>query len=917
MIFPSGNRAVVQGDNIGNTATVDARVLEDDTLAPTGFQEPSADGAGFNIPVGALSKELYQINGVAPPSPATMRPGDEVTYRITYDLPTHNFEQFRLIDYLPLPVFSATTVTTFQDVVSAASPAVGEAKFGPDDTLRGFLDSNGLNLPINGARVPVLTSDASGNLIQFNYGDFDTDGSIPDAPQTVDILFTVEVSDAPFANGLLLTNQAQALESTTSQEASTSDAINQITLNEPELVITKGIESSSNPNASIDPDPVGDPVDSNLLDADAGDTVSFVITLENEGDASAFDVNVWDSAPAELTACTITSVTIDGVAATFSGDLFNAGNPLVLDNAIPEGQRARIDYDCTLAAGVAPRQIINNSATANWTAAAGASQAFADISDDAEITIADPELSKTAVSVNPGPAGSDVVPGDVISYQLTVTLPEGTTPGATIEDALPAGFNYVAGSVAINSAGFAGTISNDPPSVGGSAQTPLFGFGDITATGTAGTADNSFLLTYDVLVLDDGANAALNSPQNKTNTATLDYSGNPGGGISDDHTVQFREPELDLGKSINPSIDRQGGDTVTITLTLENTGTADALDIMVEDVLDTSVFDGTTISNVITPTGFNNTATGSTMRWESTAPLAVGATREFLFDVVLQDDVLTGSTFTNTALAVGYSQLSGVAQRRRTEDNGFGDVSTTAVDGNKFATAGSEPSSNTSGSPSQGLVGEVISYELRYTLPTGLTEDGSADDAIIRDILPTGLAYQANSATIQATAATLTGSQYGSIPTVVTNIDPDPDFSVVVNELRFNLGDITNTGDGSEEIVIQFDALVENIAGNSLGAVITNRSRLQYRDADNDVNNFDRTHDLRIIEPQFVDFTKTATPATGQAGDTIDYQVVFQASNGADTNTAFDVVMNDQLPADMDPGRELDLNVRLRRLPAA
>ncbi len=894
--LPSGNRAVVQGDNIGNTASVDARVLQDDTLAPTGFQEASGDGAGFNIPVGALSKELYRINDAPPPSPATMRPGDAVTYRITYNLPTHNFEQFRLIDYLPLPVFSATTVNTFQDEVSAASPAVGVAKFGPADTLRDFLNSNGLNLPINGGRVPVLTSDASGNLIQFNYGDFDTDGGIPDAPETVDILFTVEVSDAPFANGLLLTNQAQALESTTSQEASTSDAINQITLNEPELVITKGIESSSNPSASIDPDPVGDPVDNNLLDADAGDVVRFVITLDNEGDASAFDVNVWDSAPAELTACSINAVTIDGVGATFSGDLFDVANPLILDDAIPEGQRALIEYDCTLAAGVAPRQLIDNLATANWTAAAGASQAFADISDDAEITVADPELSKTAVAVNPGPAGSDVVPGDVITYQLTVTLPEGNIPGVTIEDALPSGFSYVGGSVAINSAGFTGTISNDPPTVGGSAQTPLFSFGDITATGTAGTSENGFLLTYDVLVLDDVANAALNSPQNKTNTATLDYSGNPGGGISDNHTVQFREPELTLGKSVNPSTGLQGGDTVTVTLTLENTGTADALDITVSDVLDNTVFNTATVTNLSTPAGFTNTASGATNSWDSTAALAAGASQVFSFDVELQDDVLTGSTFTNTADVVGFSQLSGVPERRQTDDNGSDDLSTTAVATSKTLIDDSEPST---ANPAESVIGEVVRFQLAFTMPTGITLDGSGgDNAIIRDILPTGLAYQTGTATIQSTAASdpvLSGSVSGNIATTETAISP----TIAGNELRFNLGDITNTGDGSEQIVIRFDALVQNIAGNDLGVVRTNRGRLRYRDSDGSNIDIDDTQNLRILEPQFSTFTKTAAPATGQAGDTIDYEVVFQASNAADTATAFDVVVSDQLPADM------------------
>lgn len=1188
--FPSGNPAVVQGDSIGNTATVDVRVLEDSTLTPTGFQEASGDGAGFNIPVGVLSKTLYEINGATPPVPAVMRPGDAVTYRITYELPTHNFEQFRLIDYLPLPVFSATSVSTFQDVVDAASPPIGEAKFGPADTLRGFLQSNGLNLPINGARIPVLTSDVSGNLIQFNYGDFDTDGAVPDAPETVDILFTVEVSDRPFADGLLLTNQAQALESTTSQEASTSDAINQILLNEPELVITKGIVGSDNANSSLDPTPVGDPADSNLLDGDAGDVVSFVITLDNEGGASAFDVNVWDSAPAELIACGVTAVTIDGSPATFTGDLFDAGNPLILDNPLPDGQRAQISYDCTLSSAVSPREVINNTATANWRAAAGATVPFPDITDDATtITIADPELDKTVEAIAPGPMITNVVPGDVVTYRLLVTLPEGTTPGVTLDDVLPSGFDYIAGSVAVDTAGFGGSVTNASPTNAGSTSSPIFDLGDVTVTANNNASDDSFVVTYDVRVLDAAANDGLPVAQNKTNTATLDFTGNPGGGISDDASVDFLEPELTISKLVSPSTGLEGGDTVTVTLTVENTGTASALDISVSDVLDNAVFDTGTVGNLSTAAGYSNVSFGVTNRWDAdaTTALAAGDSATFSFTVDLAPGVLAGSTFTNTADVVGYSQEGPISERRETSDTGSDDLSTAlptltklidsvspqpavgnvvpgdvvtyrlqvtlpvgttpgafiedtlpagfeylagtvAVDltgfagsvtnnppivsgtaqvpiftlGDVSAADNNNPADNTfavvfdarvldvaandglpvaqtktntatldftgnpsggisdtasidflepsltiskSVSPSTGLqggdtvtvtltvdnlgtapaldvvlsdvldsnvfdtntvsisttpagysntsigvtntwesnpavalspgasavfsftvelapavltgssftntanviaysqegvvsnrrstansgsdnfstiavalsktlsddseassadsaqsvVGEVVTFQLAFTMPTGTTLDGSlGDNAIVRDILPDGLDYQAGSATIQSTAAdgtVLSGSSYGNIATAETAIVP----AIVGDELRFDLGDITNTGDGTEQLVIRFDAVVENIAGNTLGTVRTNRGRLSYEDSSGSSVDIDDTQTVLVLEPQFTSFSKTATPNTGQAGQVIDFDVVMQASGAANTATAFDVLLTDQLPADM------------------
>ncbi len=75
-----------------------------------------------------------------------IEPGDTVTYRLQYTLTTSDFEDLFLNDYLPLPVFDVGDpdddgtpgpAWVFDDVISAAAPASGHAKFGPADT---FLD---------------------------------------------------------------------------------------------------------------------------------------------------------------------------------------------------------------------------------------------------------------------------------------------------------------------------------------------------------------------------------------------------------------------------------------------------------------------------------------------------------------------------------------------------------------------------------------------------------------------------------------------------------------------------------------------------------------------------------------------------------------------------------------------------------
>ncbi|MDB5387650.1 MAG: hypothetical protein JWM11_3296, partial [Planctomycetaceae bacterium] len=193
--YPSGDRSVDQGDVLTNSVDIHGDLLSVANLTtPTGQSEDDTSGASVQIARGTISKTIYAINGnTTLPSPLQITPGDTVTYRLTATLPSSDVENFTLSDFLPLPIFNASELGAFDDVTSAAVPAAGHAKFGPSDTLRG----------ISGI-VPAFSSDAVGNSLQFSYGDYDDP---LDEASTADILFTVTVSNAPFADGLFLTNQ--------------------------------------------------------------------------------------------------------------------------------------------------------------------------------------------------------------------------------------------------------------------------------------------------------------------------------------------------------------------------------------------------------------------------------------------------------------------------------------------------------------------------------------------------------------------------------------------------------------------------------------------------------------------------------------------------------------------------------------
>jgi len=103
--IPSGDASVDQGDVLANDVRIVGDLLTTGTLLPNGNSEDDTSSAGLSIGTGTLSKSVYAVNGGAPGDPVRVKPGDAVTYRITYRLPISDVENLEFNDYLPLPVF--------------------------------------------------------------------------------------------------------------------------------------------------------------------------------------------------------------------------------------------------------------------------------------------------------------------------------------------------------------------------------------------------------------------------------------------------------------------------------------------------------------------------------------------------------------------------------------------------------------------------------------------------------------------------------------------------------------------------------------------------------------------------------------------------------------------------------------------
>ena len=211
--YPSGRPTLDQGDRLDNQVAVRGSVRANANPASILGEEEDTSSAEVTIVTGDILKTVYAINGALGPNsaavdPATgelvgpayannvsVRPGDVVTYRIRYSLPTGDVEQFRISDFLPLPVFNVTSFSTaFVSTIDAVAPSTGTAKYGPDHTFSRIPSNTPPDV------TPSVTVDNAANSITFDFGTYNDPP--PEQQMLVDLLLSVAITDAPMADGL-------------------------------------------------------------------------------------------------------------------------------------------------------------------------------------------------------------------------------------------------------------------------------------------------------------------------------------------------------------------------------------------------------------------------------------------------------------------------------------------------------------------------------------------------------------------------------------------------------------------------------------------------------------------------------------------------------------------------------------------
>ncbi len=1016
------------GDTLVNDVTLQGDIQRQQPgglFLDTNRQVSDASSVPLNVADIASTKSVVARNGQAPgPGPLVLTPGDTVTYRLKVTFPTGDIQGFNLSDYLPTPVYDVAWEASggtnpnafeFSGGAPGSLPPAGQFSYGSQHNAPLLVD----NL--------LKTGPATNNLVATI-----ADSSDPgNTPTTVDIYYTVTVTGAAIDDRLPITNIATA-SSVDSNGVSRPTQIAPVTgeVLAPSLRIRDGIVVTSRDSlggalaatyspalntagatfpAALGASPFTGTVnssgisvaggngstgavsngalDSNVTGLDAGDTIRFVMVIENIGTSyrGAFNVQLRDELPAGLSFTPGSLRIVDGSGALIGytrpdgspasqADIFSAGGVQLSDpgptpedpltgagggaidgyNASSGRNIAVVSFDATVDAGaysllvggiltnVAVLEDYSNVPSGGTSYLPGTTTLI----DNATVALRGASVSKSIVSTSESSTtGTNVAIGEIVRYRVQVTVPEGNLANFRLVDSLPAGITFLGDGTAtapIFSSGVAGSLSPATPTVSGS--TLSWDFGTLTNSDRDNTVDDTVAVEFNALVANISGNS---NGVTRTNTATVSYTG---GSASGSTAVRISEPGITITKAVSPISNVQAGDTITYTVTVRNAaGRADAFDLVLNDALGNlgSNFDLQSVSLPGSlPPGTASIVDSSITSGSSAADgdriqlridrLNSGQSFSFTYRGVVLSSIQPGTTLTNTA-DITYTGLPDSGTPNGSGGNSTGSTtpgSSGAANGERNGSGGvnsydrsasqsvvslapgtvktTRLTSEASTSGNGVTIGEIVRFRLQENLP-----QGTLSNSFIFDNLPTGLTFlNDNTATLAFVASDpgdLTWSlgsiapyylaSAGNNSTLIPSVAFAPT-TVAGQVLSWNFGELINSNadpNQIESVVIEFNAIVANVASNQAGFTLTNSMTASAGIRGSAVQSTATATPLSILEPSLlidktvaIDKTGNTGNANATPGDTLVYTVTIR--NGG-TARAFDLRIEDNLDA--------------------
>jgi fimbrial isopeptide formation D2 family protein/uncharacterized repeat protein (TIGR01451 family) len=409
--------------------------------------------------------------------------------------------------------------------------------------------------------------------------------------------------------------------------------------------------------------------------------------------------------------------------------------------------------------------MINFDVPVPATATIGSTYARFRFSTEADLTptgtAVDGEVEDYQVQLLPAPtktitatsaihtSSSDLAIGEIVRYQITAPLPEGTMTNFVITDTLPAGLQFLddgsATAVPLADTSIVSdtfTISGGPFSDG---TDPVFSFGTMTNNDTDPGVE-AIVLEFNAILLNDSNNQ---EGETRDNSATITYD--TYSATTDPVSITIVEPILSIDKVVTAA-PTDAGDTIVYDVAVSNSNVSaisTAFDVLITDTLDSYL---TLVSATLATPGYAN-------QTENINGQAV----EFLVDQLQPGDLMTmtitatvnadipaGYTLPNTSY-VTYTSLPdsgtapnltgsippGASGENDGERNGSGIVLDAYNDyytNDPAETDLDTPSLSKTINPTTYTIGEEMTFEILVTLPEGVTAD-----LIVTDTLPAGL----------------------------------------------------------------------------------------------------------------------------------------------------------------------------------
>ncbi|MCB1718762.1 MAG: DUF11 domain-containing protein, partial [Candidatus Competibacteraceae bacterium] len=397
----------------------------------------------------------------------------------------------------------------------------------------------------------------------------------------------------------------------------------------------------------------------------------------------------------------------------------------------------------------------------------------------------------------------------------------------------------------------------------------------------------------------------------QTEPGLTDSNGDPSDGLQPteiDATTGAGAPALDVEKRWRLAIDNDGdglvdpGDTLAYSITVSNTGSAAAINARVSDAAppDTTLVAG----SVSTDRGVVVSETPIDVNLGDLPPGDVAIIR---FEVTVDGGTPDGTIIPNQATVSGDNFTDEPSDDNGNDDDGKNPTLTPVDTGGGSGDPGGlskelSASSEAGSATTDVLVGEVVTFRVSVEVPAGLLREVSFSDT-----LPVGLSYLSGTAQLSHTfdtglnAANDPGAVNAAGSDVFVSLIDGSEFVANGQALEVYLGDVINSDNdaNAEAYTLEYQALVENIAGNQAGSALSNSASLSYLTALNQPASLTPvTVTLDVIEPN-VQVSKAAAPAAilPSGGDVV-YTVV--VSNAVDAAPAYDVVVADPIPTGWD-----------------